>query len=59
MPSDFSPGSSGRMLIAVAVLSGLALLSAFTMEPGRYRSLTWVLLGFFAFRILLGRLRSR
>ena len=59
MPSDFSPGSSGRMVIALAVLGGLALLSMFTMEPGRYRSLTWVLLGFFAFRILLGRLPSR
>ncbi len=59
MPSDLSPGSSGRMLIAFAVLSGLALFSAHTMEPGRYRSFTWVILGFFAFRILLGRLRSR
>ncbi len=59
MPSDFSPGSRGRLGIAFAVLLLLALLSSITMEPGQYRSLTWVLLGFFAFRILLGRLRSR
>jgi hypothetical protein len=47
------------MYIALVVLGFLAILSWQTMEPGKYRSLTWVLLGFFAFRILLGRLRSR
>jgi hypothetical protein len=30
-----------------------------TMEPGKFRSLTWILLAFFAFRIVIGRLRSR
>ena len=56
---DLSPAGSGRMMIALAVLSVLALLAWQTMEPGKFRSLTWVLLGFFAFRVVLGRLRSR
>jgi len=56
---DLSPAGSGRMVIALVVLALLAVLSWQTMEPGKFRSLTWVLLGFFAFRVLLGRLRSR
>ena len=58
-PVDLSPAGSGRMVIALVVLALLAVLSWQTMEPGKFRSLTWVLLGFFAFRVLLGRLRSR
>ena len=58
-PVDLSPAGSGRMVIALVVLGLLAVLSWQTMEPGKYRSLTWVLLGFFAFRVMLGRLRSR
>jgi hypothetical protein len=56
---DFGPAGSGRMAVALAVLGILAILAWQTMEPGRFRSLTWVLLGFFAFRITLGRMRSR
>jgi len=56
---DLSPAGSGRMSIALAVFAVLALLAWQTMEPGKFRSLTWVLLGFFAFRVVLGRLRSR
>jgi tellurite resistance protein TehA-like permease len=56
---DLSPASSGRMWIALAVLGLLAVAAWRTMEPGKAQSLTWILLGFFAFRILLGRLRSR
>ena len=56
---DLSPASSGRMLIALTVFAVLGLLSWQTMEPGKFRSLTWVLLAFFAFRVVLGRLRSR
>ncbi len=56
---DLSPAGSGRLVIALAVLSLLAALSWFTMEPGKYRALTLVLLGFFAFRVALARLRSR
>ena len=56
---DLSPAGSGRMWIALSVLAILGLLAWQTMEPGKFRSLTWVLLGFFAFRVMLGRLRSR
>ena len=56
---DLSPAGSGRMVIALAVLGLLAIAVWQTMEPGKYQSLTWILLGFFAFRVLLGRLRSR
>jgi tellurite resistance protein TehA-like permease len=56
---DLGPASSGRMWIALAVLGLLAVAVWQTMEPGKYRLLCWILLGFFAFRILLGRLRSR
>jgi hypothetical protein len=47
------------MGIALAVLGLLAVLVWRTMEPGKLQSLTWILLGFFAFRVILGRLRSR
>ena len=56
---DLSPAGSGRMVIALAVLGLLAVLVWQTMEPGKFQSLTWILLGFFAFRVILGRLRSR
>jgi hypothetical protein len=56
---DFTPASSGRMMVSLIVLAVLALLAWQTMEPGKFRSLTWVLLGFFAFRVMLGRARSR
>ena len=56
---DLSPAGSGRMLIALVVLAALGLLTWQTMEPGKFRSLTWILLGFFAFRVVLGHLRSR
>jgi hypothetical protein len=56
---DLSPAGSGRMVIALVVLGLLAIAAWQTMEPGKYQSLTWILLGFFAFRVLLGRLRSR
>jgi hypothetical protein len=56
---DLSPAGSGRMVIALAVLGALALSVFLTMEPGKYRTLTFVLLAFFGFRILIGRLRVR
>jgi hypothetical protein len=56
---DLSPAGSGRMVIALVLLGLLAIAAWQTMEPGKYQSLTWILLGFFAFRVLLGRLRSR
>jgi hypothetical protein len=56
---NLEPAGSGRLIIALAAIAVLALLSWQTMEPGKFRSLTWVLLGFFAFRAVLGYLRSR
>ena len=56
---DLSPAGSGRMVIALVVFTGLGLLSWQTMEPGKFRSLTWILLAFFAFRVVLGHMRSR
>ena len=56
---DLSPAGSGRMVIALALLGLLAIAVWQTMEPGKYQQLTWLLLAFFAFRIVLIRLRSR
>ena len=56
---SMSPQGPGRMVVALAVLAGLALMVVLTMEPGRYRSLTFVLLALFGLRVVLGRLRSR
>jgi hypothetical protein len=56
---DMSPAGPGRTVVALAVIGLVALSVWFTMEPGKYRDLTWVLLAFFGFRVVLGRLRSR
>jgi hypothetical protein len=56
---DLSPAGSGRMVVALTVLGLLAVLAWQTMDAGKYRSLTWILLGFFAFRVILGRMSSR
>ena len=56
---DLSPASSGRMVIALLLLGLVAASAWWTMEPGRYRDLCFVLLAFFALRVTLGRLRSR
>ena len=58
-PMDFAPSGNGRMVVALLVLGTLAILVWRTMEPGRYQQLTWILLVFFAFRVLLTRWRSR
>ena len=51
------PGSQQRMVVALLVIAGAAIGVACTMEPGRYRAMAWVLLGFFAFRVVIGRLQ--
>ena len=56
---DFSPAGTGRMVVALGILGVLALSVWATMEPGKYRMLTWVLLAFFGVRVVLGRMRSR
>ncbi len=47
------------MVVSLAVIALLAVLVWRTMEPGKWQQLTWLLLGFFAFRIALTRLRPR
>ena len=47
------------MLIALLVIAIGAIGVWLTMEPGRFRALAWVLLGFFAFRVLMGRMRQQ
>jgi hypothetical protein len=47
------------MAIALGLMGLIAVSAWATMEPGKYRTLTLILLAFFAVRILLGRLRSR
>ena len=54
-----NPSGSGRMAVALVVLALLAVLAWRTMEPGQMQQVTWLLLGFFAFRVVLTRLRSR
>ena len=49
------PGSQQRMVVALLVIAVAAVGVYFTIEPGKYRSLAWVVLGFFAFRVWLGR----
>ena len=56
---DFSPGSAGRMAVALAIIGLMAVSAWFTMDAGKYRTLTFVLLAFFAVRVVLGRLRTR
>ena len=55
---DWAPTGNGRLLVSVMILAMLALLAWFTIDAGKVRSLTLVLLGFFAVRIALARARS-
>ncbi len=48
-----------KMWIALLVLAALAGLAWITLDPGRIRLLVMVLLGGFAFRIVLTAARSR
>ena len=56
---DMDPSGSGRFVVALVLLALLALLVWRTMEPGRLQQVTWLLLAFFAFRVVLTRLRAR
>ena len=53
------PGSQQRMIVALLIIAGAAVGVGLTMDSGKYRSLAWVLLGFFAFRVVLGRLQRQ
>ena len=52
------PQGNGRMVVALGVLALLALLVWRTMN-GKYQQFTWLLIGFFAFRVVLARLKAR
>ena len=56
---DMGPQGSGRLAVSLVGLAVLAVLVWQTMEPGKFQYLTWLLLGFLAFRIVLTRLRLR
>ena len=53
------PLGTGRMVVALGVLVLLAVGVWRTMEAGKYRQFTWLLLGLFAARVALSWLRSR
>jgi Flp pilus assembly protein TadB len=46
----------GIALGALAILAGLAWQ---TIDPGKWRNFVWLVLAFFAFRVVIGALRSR
>jgi len=56
---DMAPSGSGRFVVALVVLALLALLVWRTMEPGKIQQVTWLLLAFFAARVVITRLRAR
>jgi len=56
---EFGPASGGRMVVALILIGLIAASASWTMQPGRFRDLCFILLAFFALRIVLGRLRSR
>ena len=56
---DLAPAGTGRLAIAIAVFALLGIAVWNTMEPGKYRALTLVLLGFFAARAVIGFFQAR
>ena len=58
-PSKMAPASTGRMIVALAVLGVLALLVWRTIDPGKMQQLAFLLLALFAFRVLIGWQRAR
>lgn len=58
-PSRMAPAGTGRLAVALVGLGVLALLVWRTIEPGKIQQLAFVLLAFFAFRVLIGWQRAR
>ena len=56
---DLAPAGTGRLAISIAVFALLGIAVWNTMEPGKYRALTLVLLGFFAARAVIGFFQAR
>jgi hypothetical protein len=50
--------SAGRTLAALLLLGGVAAAVAATMQAGRFRTLSWVVIGGLALRIALDRRRD-
>ena len=58
------PGSGGlnfaqRTVVALVLFGAIAVLAWQTMEPGKFRTLVFVILGGLALRVLLGSRRAR
>jgi hypothetical protein len=58
-PSRLTPAGTGRLVVALVGLGVLALLVWRTIDPGKIQQLCFVLLAFFAFRVLIGWQRAR
>jgi hypothetical protein len=56
---DLAPAGTGRLAISIAVFALLGIAIWITMEPGKYRALALVLVGFFAARTLIGFFQVR
>ena len=56
---NMTPAGNGRLIVSLTVVAVLAVLVWRTMEAGRFQQLTWLLIGFFAFRTVLTWLRAR
>jgi hypothetical protein len=58
------PGSGGlsfgqKTIVAMVLFGAVAVLAWQTMEPGKFRTLVFVILGGLALRVLLGSRRAR
>ena len=56
---NMGPRGKGRLVTSLSVLAVLAVLVWQTMEPGKLQYVTWLLLGFFALRVVLTWMRTR
>ncbi len=54
-----NPAGDGRLVVSLVALALLAVLVWRTMEPGKFQQLSWVLLVFFAVRVVITWQRSR
>jgi hypothetical protein len=56
---DMAPSGNGRLVVALIVIALLAVLVWRTLDPGKLQQVTWLLLAFFAARVVITRLRVR
>ena len=55
---NMEPSGTGRLVVSLATIGLLAIAVRLTMEGGKYQQFTWLLLGFFALRVVLGWVSS-